>query len=333
MKRLARFLSYSSLLLCCLVIAPNAFAKKGCEFSILGTWQSGAEKTPHATNAHKAETHFYRFAPDGTVTVLAGADIRQADKLREVARATYKVEYLDETMMQMSLAFTPTQAGEVFAPGTTTLEIRDYNETSFTCAKEGAPPQKFIKVETDRYFLILAGRRGTFYDGSGESFSMLVKQDGRQSEVKAIGIHAIKGKPVFGVIPQDVYKEFMKEPRRGSTDVLLRLEINGAQYGRALKSLATWERRIRENALLYPDVALDNILVVKEVTEALNTCSQQVALYNLDWGEEDMISDHNAPSLVPYLYFKELRRMNDALHVRDAQFSSTTQLRLQKASR
>ncbi|MBO0723960.1 MAG: hypothetical protein J2P52_00045, partial [Blastocatellia bacterium] len=82
----------------------------------------------------------------------------------------------------------------------------------------------------------------------------------------------------------------------------------------------TWERRAREGALLYPDISLDNILLVKQLTESLNQCGEKINLYKLDWGVEDKISDNNPAPRVPFLFFKEMRRLNESLHLRDGKF-------------
>jgi hypothetical protein len=82
--------------------------------------------------------------------------------------------------------------------------------------------------------------------------------------------------------------------------------------------LRSWERRVRDNALLYPDIAMDNILLVKQATEELNRCARTIVAYDLDWGLDDDISEHNAPLRIPYEYFKELKRLNGARHVADA---------------
>ena len=71
---------------------------------------------------------------------------------------------------------------------------------------------------------------------------------------------------------------------------MLRLEITAAQYERALKIVKTWERRARNNELLYPDLPMDNILLAKQVTESLNQCGEKFKLYKLDWSMEDHIS-------------------------------------------
>jgi hypothetical protein len=37
--------------------------------------------------------------------------------------------------------------------------------------------------------------------------------------------------------------------------------------------------------------------------------------YELDWGLQDDISEHNVASRIPYEYFRELARLNAARHV------------------
>jgi hypothetical protein len=174
------------------------------------------------------------------------------------------------------------------------------------------------QVGTARYFMVLAARNGVFYERSGPAFVVLMKAGVDDYEVGALGIYAGDSKqPVFGPVPTRSYEELLRETGKAS-DVLLRLEINAGQYQRALQVLRSWERRVRENALLYPDIALDNILLVKQATEELNRCARTIVGYDLDWGLNDDISEHNAPLRIPYEYFKELKRLNGSRHVADA---------------
>src|SRR5262245_16595187 len=108
-----------------------------------------------------------------------------------------------------------------------------------------------------------------------------------------------------------------------ASDVMLRLEIAASQYERGLKILLTWDRRAKEGNLLYPDIFMDNVLRVKQVTETLNQCGSAIKLYNLDWGIYDYISENNPPSLAPFLYFKELKRLNESLHIPDVKFQES----------
>jgi hypothetical protein len=179
------------------------------------------------------------------------------------------------------------------------------------CESDGAP---------HRYFLVLASQIGTFYDNSGPAFSMLIKLDGERAQVDAVGMYSIKGRRTFGTVPEESYREFMKEPS-ASSDVMLRLELTSSQYERGLKVLRRWERRIKEDALLYRKYSMNNLMLVREVTESLNKCGEkEIKVYKLDWSLEDTLSDEVPPAQVPFLFFKEMRRLNESLHVRDDKF-------------
>jgi hypothetical protein len=170
----------------------------------------------------------------------------------------------------------------------------------------------------DRHFMVLAGRTGVFYDDSGPAFVMLLRAGAEESEVGAVGIYADpRGQPLFGAVPAARYNEYLRESATPD-DVMLRVEITGAQYERALGVLRAWDRRAREDALLYPEISLNNILLVKQATEELNACTEALALHALDWGLDDDISENHEPLAIPLEYFRKLRRLNEPLHVRDA---------------
>jgi hypothetical protein len=291
-----------SLVSVCLAAHGTVFGQKVCEFDILGTWKT--------TGYDNGPPLLYRFAPNGKVTVLAHSSSGEA----EIASASYK---LDNSAKTISITTTGNVGG--FEKGTTSLKITGYDDASFTCEKPGSGAMRWVREDSHRYFLVLAGRSGTFYDHSGPTFPMLIKTGGKQPQIDAVGIYSAGGHGAFGNIPAETCNEFMKEPHN-SSDVMLRLEMTEAEYQRSLHIVRTWERRVREDALLYPNVYLDNILLVKQVTESLNHCGEKIKLYNMDWGGEDTISEHNAPSLTPFLYFKELRRLNESLHVQDQKF-------------
>jgi hypothetical protein len=169
-----------------------------------------------------------------------------------------------------------------------------------------------------RHFVALAARTGVFYERSGPSFVMLMKSGAHDVEVGAFGIHSDDGKPAFGAVPAAEYEAFLGEAGYDASRVMLRVEVTGPEYDRVLRLLRTWERRVRERALLYPEVALDNVLLVKQATEELNRCREAIVPYALDWGLQDVISEQNAELRIPFEYFRELQRRNAARHVADA---------------
>jgi hypothetical protein len=186
-----------------------------------------------------------------------------------------------------------------------------------SCEREAAS----VSSEKAGRFLVLAAANGVFHNGSGPSFVMLMNAGAttEEPEMGAVGIYADDaGRAVFGAVPWQVYDAFLHEPERGSRGVMLRMQISEPQYERIRGVLSVWARRARESQLLYPDnLYMNNILLVKQATEELNRCTQTAHLYKLDWGIDDLISDNNASSRVPFLVFEELKRRNESLHVPD----------------
>ncbi len=220
----------------------------------------------------------------------------QSSELREIVSAGYS---LDNPKAPKVIVVKADKEGGGFAQGTNSMEITGYDDTSVTFVKPGSKPARWVRVDNNRYFIVLAGRMGTFYDNSGPTFPMLIKTDGHRTQIDAVGIYADGGKWVFGSIPAETYNEFMTEPRK-NLDVMLRLEITAVQYERGLKVVKTWERRARNNELLYPDLPMDNILLAKQVTETLNLCGEKFKLYKLDWSIEDQISS-SSPRMITRL--------------------------------
>jgi hypothetical protein len=294
-------------------LTATAFGQNVCEFNIIGTWK--------ASTINDVSSVIYRFEPDGAVTMLSLPGSGPGSKSKEIARGTYK---LDNPKAPKSISFTITREGEGSSQGAPSIRIVKYDDTSFTSENgDSSSVLQWVRMDPNQYFLVLAGRSGVFYDRSGPTFPILIKSDGRETQIDAVGIYFAGGKPYFGAIPAEYRDEFMKDSL-GDSDVMLRLAVSGPQYERGLKILRTWDRRAREGALLYPDVFMDNVLLVKQVTETLNQCGATVKLYTLDWGVYDYISENNPPSRAPFLYFKELKRLNESLHVPDVRFQENT---------
>ncbi|MCM3873742.1 MAG: hypothetical protein ND895_23895 [Pyrinomonadaceae bacterium] len=300
-----------SLTLLCLSVVPSAFGQRDCEFNIIGTWKA----------VTTADVVLYRFTADGRVRVLS-ASSGPLSEAQEIGSATYE---LDNPRSPKSLALTVTSKNRVFLYGKSSMKVLTYADSSLTCEMPGWGPTRWVKLDPHRYFIVLAARNGEFYDTSGPAFPILIKMDGPESVVDAVGTYSDHGKAAFGTVPPEAYKDFMRESQ-GDSEVMLRLEINSAQYERGLKVLRTWERRVREDTLLYPSVSrLNNVLLVKAVTETLNQCGEEIKLYKLNYiHPEDWLSDQYAPAFIPFAYFRELRRLNESLHVRDDKFQQAS---------
>jgi hypothetical protein len=283
--------------------------EKSCSFNLLGTWKVQVSNT---------EARLYTFDAGGNVKVLA---VSGKAEPKEIATASYTI---DDPEVPDVVSFKATGKNRIFGRARATMKVVKYDDASLTCSIPGMGTTRWTKVDPNRYFIVLTARTEEFYDHTGSAFPVLIKLSGGVSEINAVGLYSDHGKPHFGTVPPDVYNNYLKDAR-GESETVLRLEINGAQYDRSLKIVKEWQRRAREDALLYREpasrVTLNNVVLVKAVTETLNQCSEDVNLYKLDYVHpKDWLSDQYSPELVPFYYFKELRRLNEARHISEQKF-------------
>jgi hypothetical protein len=285
-----------------------------CQFNIVGTWKAQVSKT---------EARLYTFDAEGVVKVLA---VSGTDEPKEVATAKY--ELLDDPKAPEQISLTATGRKRIFGRAKTTMKVVSYDDSSLTCAIPGvAGTTRWTRVDPDRYFIVFVARQGEFYDKSGSAFPIVIKLAEGVSKLDAAGLYSDKGVAAFGAIPPGIYKEYLRDPRSDS-EVILRLEINLRQYERALKVVQEWQRRAREDSLLYTidnslsaPLPLNNVLLVKAVTETLNLCQNDFDLYKLDYVHPgDWIANDYSPEFIPFVLFKELRRRNEARHIEYKKF-------------
>jgi hypothetical protein len=293
---------------------------KSCSFDLVGTWKAQVSPT---------EAILYRFDSKGTVTVLSAPEKGEP---QQIAAAKYEVN--KELGKPDSISFTASGKNRIFGAVTKTMKLVSYDDTSITCEIPGIGTTRWTRVDPDRYFIVLAARKGEFYDKTGSAFPMVIKLAGGVPTIDAFGVYPGKDGRAFGAVPENVYKNYLREARNES-ETTLRLEINSRQYERALKVIKEWERRDRENALLYTTAAetlddptwLNNILVVKAVTETLNQCSTDFDLHPLNYVvKDDFVSNSVGSAYVPFYYFKELRQRNEARHIDDKKFQELVPL-------
>ena len=294
--------------------------QKSCSFDLVGTWKALVSST---------EARLYQFDEKGVVTVLSAAGVAEPKQI-----ATAKYEVIKELGKPESVLFTASGKDRIFGAVRKTMKLVSYDDSSITCEIPGMGTTRWTRVDPDRYFIVLTARKGEFYDTSGSAFPMVIKLAGGVPTIDAFGIYLAKDGRALGTVPPDVYKKYLREARNDS-ETTLRLEINFRQYERALKVIKEWERRDREDALLYKTAAetlddpmyLNNILVAKAVTETLNRCSDDVNLYPLNYvHNDDWISNKYRSALVPFYYFKELRLRNEARHIDDKKFQELVHL-------
>jgi hypothetical protein len=280
-----------------------------CSLNLIGTWKVQTSVT---------EARLYNFDADGNVKILAASGTAEP---REIASASYEID--DPTAPKL-ISFTATGKNRIFGRLKAAMKIVSFDDASLTCVIPGAGTTRWTKVDPNRYFMVLAARNEEFYDHTGSAFPVLIKLSGGMPEINAVGTYSNHGKPNFGTVPPETYKNYLREAR-GDSEVVLRLEINAAQYERSLKIVKEWQRRASEDALLYKEpvssVTLNNVILVKAVTETLNQCSDDFNLYKMDYiHPKDWLTDKYSPEFIPFYYFKELRRLNEARHIEDKKF-------------
>jgi hypothetical protein len=298
----------------------SAQAQKKCPCNIVGTWK--AQISPTAAR-------LYSFDADGVVKVL---EVSGTARPRQIATAKY--ELLDDPNAPDQISFRATGKNRIFGRIKTNMKVVSYDDSSITCVIPGAgTTTRWARVDPDRYFIVLVARQGEFFDSSGSAFPVLIKLAGGDPKIDAAGLYSNKGIVTFGAVPPDTYKEYLREAR-GDSEVILRLEINSRQYERTLKIVQEWERRAREGTVLYTwdntvnaPLPMNNILLVKAVTETLNLCQNDFDLYKLDYVYPgDWITNEYSPEFVPFFYFKELRRRNEARHIEYKKFQELVPL-------
>ena len=292
--------------------------QKKCPFNIIGTWKVQVSPT---------EARLYTFDAEGVFKVLKVTGGAQ----HEIA--TGKYELLDNPKAPEQIALTSTGKSRIFGRAKTAMKIVSYDDSSLTCDIPGIGTTRWTREDPNRYFIVFVARKGEFYEGSGSAFPLLIKTSGKVSTVEGAGIYSEGGMATFGAVPPSVYKDYLRDAR-GDSEVILRLEINSGQYERSLKIVQDWQRRAREGTLLYdkdsthtPPGPLNNILLIKTVTETLNLCRNDFDLYKLDYEyPTDWIANEISPEFVPFFLFKELKKRNEARHIEYKKFQELVHL-------
>jgi hypothetical protein len=311
------------------VLFPRAVAgqeqQQSCQFNIAGTWQSSTGGQMNPTRE--------RFGSNGVMTELSRNSSGKGPEWQATGKSNY---LLDHPKAPKTVILTKIEKGNQLTVGTTFV-IKTFDDGMFVTKTAGDAAgnlTRWTRVDPYRYFVVLAAGKGSPGFGA-PGFAVLIKTDGVHTQTDALGEYPVvtprQRYPEFGVISEEIRKQFDKEPVN-DTGSMLRLEVTAGPYHRALEVLKTWQRRVEENQTLYPTVAyLDNAIYLNQLTSSLNEtgvlqweggkpCSETIKLQKLTWLVDDPImSKHNLPQ-TPYYLFKTLRELNGSLHLNDSQF-------------
>jgi hypothetical protein len=308
----------SLLLSICLLADVNACGqsdeKKACAFNLVGMWRTEATSETNPV--------FYGFERDGRVTVFGHVPDALPQEFEMMASVGYK---LDDPASPKRIEFRATKGNDLFRPGTTSMEILQYSDDSFTTLDtESGSQLRWDRVQTRRYFLTFAARGAQAQPApaapaSGPLFAMLTKLDGRKIEIEALGVHLAndgKGKtgPVFSAVPDRTYREFTTESDKDS-DVMMRLELTEAEFERSHKVFETWEKYVQDRALPHRDPYLNGMEFLKGAAETLNQCDEKLKL-----DKPDSVAVARNPHQQTVEYVRTMRKKNEGLHVTDRNF-------------
>lgn len=316
--KITAIISLLALMLAGATVNTLAQEQQKCPFNIIGTWKVQVSPT---------EARLYVFDADGAIKVLKVSGGAQ----QEIA--TGKYELLDDPKAPEQIAVTSTGKNRIFGRAKTAMKVVSYDDSSLTCDIPGIGTTRWTREDANRYFIVLVARKGEFYDDSGSAFPLVIKTAGKTSTIEGAGIYSEAGTPTFGAVPASIYKDYLRDAR-GDKEVILRLEINSGQYQRSLKIVQEWQRRAREGTLLYdkdstttPPTPLNNLLMIKTISETLNLCQNDFDLYKLDYNyPTDWITNEISPEFVPFFFFKELRKRNEARHIEYKKFTELVSL-------
>jgi hypothetical protein len=282
----------------------DAYAAPACSLEIAGVWRSG--DTAPAT--------VLTFTSDGWANVVAASPDQRPEDLDILAQVRYELE---GTPQPQRLVFFTRRGNDVFPPGESSWEIAAHDDESFVAATQDTRSE-WTRVQTHRYFLTFADREGDVAGQGALSLVALTSLDGRVTEVDALGAEQPRGEPEarFGSIRADTVRGLGAHGRE--SDVVLRVEVNAAEYRRSHRMLEAWGTLAGAGALADDDPYRHALDFLQTVLVSVNRCRPRVVLGAEEWAR---LAHGTAPARVRLRAAQQaLRKENAGLHVADSAF-------------
>ena len=273
-----------------------------CAFEIAGTWR------PEATV--EADPIFLTFSPDGWVSLLESGGQPRVRDFAIIAQAKYRLVVTPSSTLRIE--FNVQRGNDLLPAGASAWEIAESGDDRFSTFDQSSDRRPtWVRVQTHRYFLTLAGRTGTGQAG-GLALAMLTKVDGHRTEVEALGVRLPSNGPgptaAFGPLPAAVTKEFAREVRRES-HVMMRLELIESVYHRTRRVLKDWEQQAKAVRPPSDDPSQLMMMFLADTIASVNACSHTLEL-----------REASEPHPQPLDFIRLIRTWNDRRHVGDDQF-------------
>jgi len=292
---------------------PTSDLQAGCPLSVVGTWKPDA--TPEANPI------LLGFSPEGWVSLLGVLPDTDPPSLEVIAQVTYKVL---PPPTALRLEFRTNRGNDLIPQGVTSWEIATYDDGSFTARQPESGEQiRWVRLLTHRYFITFASVNGPGEYG-GSAFAMWTTLDGRRITTEALGLevtrdHQGNGAGMFGRVSEALAGRFATEMQPES-DVMLRLELNEAEYQRSHRMFEAWEARTRGLATTGPDAYPRAAEFLESAAARLNQCGTRLDLEaRADAAPANVAGDVDLNERPPR-FVKVLRTLNDWRHVADEKF-------------
>jgi hypothetical protein len=294
-RRAAALLLVSWLAFDASAAAPSAAA--ACPLEIVGTWQ--------LSSSTELEPILLSFATDGWVNVLGGSGERRPGELDIVAQLRYDLAPRRDPRY---IEFQARRGNDIFPPGTSRWDITAHADESFSARRGDAAAGElslWSRVQTHRYFLTFAARNDA-------AFAMWTTLDGRKTDLEALGVTE-RGAPGdrkihFRRIPLEVAQAFARHSGRDE-DVMMRIELSEAEFRRTHRVLEAWDALVSRDLLARDNPRGQAVEFLEATLQSVNACRNRL---------RPVAAGSAAAS--PLELVKQIRKINDRLHVNDKVF-------------
>lgn len=279
-------------------------APSACGLEIAGIWKS----------ADAERLTLLSFTTEGWANVLGGSPEQRAEDFDTLAQVRYEI---DDSGPPRRITFAARRGNDVFPAGESSWELVAYDDHTFT-ARTADAQSLWARVQTHRYFLTFAYRPAESAERGAEGVVAWTSLNGRRTVVEAFGVQFARDgrEPRFGPIVADVVAELIAQGRE--SDVVLRIEINAAEYRRSHRMLEAWAALASTGALAEDDPYDQTLDFLQTVVESVNRCRKTAVL-----GREDMVRMDDERIGAPERLrdaMRSLRKENAAVHVGNAAF-------------
>ncbi|HEU4386915.1 MAG TPA: hypothetical protein VFV34_03895 [Blastocatellia bacterium] len=295
--------------------------QRPCRFSIAGLWKS--DETTQ-TNL------LFNFSPEGWVVLLGHSPDALPQDFEVITSVNYK---LSTPASPRRIEFTAARGNDIFPPGTTSFDIIEYNDDSFTTVNPRFAHQtRWVREQTHRYFLTLGARAAARADAL--DFAAWITLDGRSTKFESLGVQMSdssgKPQPAFGEIPPEAYEQLLREDQeREETEKhnadkrqdigVIRLELTPAEFERTHAVFSKWEKAVRSGALPHHDANENGIDFLRRVVDEFNQCSGKLKLEEAKDNDTSAVAQHDL-SRDALNYIQMIRKKNGSWHVPPSAF-------------